>query len=122
MAPVYAVACDSKDCPALPYPQRLNARTGTVLWMLQMPWAFSRRQHGRCEGRKPFGTRPGEQNVIEKILGLRRGTRSRERMSFAQIAELLNTEAVPTRQGKMWKPGTVYKLVKDHRPALTSRE
>jgi hypothetical protein len=34
----------------------------------------------------------------------------------------LNTEGVPTRQGKPWKPGTVYKVVKDHRPNLTGRD
>lgn len=81
-----------------------------------------RRTDGRCEGRKPYGTRPGEEKAIEKILELRRAVRGKERMSFQRIAETLNAEGITTRQGGPWKPGTVYKLVKDHRPGLTTRE
>ncbi len=81
-----------------------------------------RRTTGRCEGRKPYGTRPGEERVIEKILELRRGARGRGRLSFEKIAEILNQDEVPTRQGGAWRPGTVYKVVKDHRPGLTKRE
>lgn len=76
---------------------------------------------GRCEGRKPFGTKEGEAPVIEKILSLRRAARGRERMSFEKIADQLNAEAVPTRAGGAWKPGTVFAIVKAQRPNLTAR-
>jgi site-specific DNA recombinase len=74
---------------------------------------------GRCEGRKPFGARPGEAEILERIFELRRGRGSRPRLSFAKIAALLNAEGVPTRGGGAWLPGTVYALVRAHRPNLT---
>ncbi len=71
-----------------------------------------RARNGRCEGRKPYGTRPGEAGAVERIRQLRRKPRGRKRLSFAQVAEALNTEGLPTRTGKPWKPGTVYAIVK----------
>jgi DNA invertase Pin-like site-specific DNA recombinase len=78
-----------------------------------------RRRDGRCEGRKPFGARPGEAEIIDRILLMRRGSRHMERMSFAKIATALNASGVPTRQGGVWQPGTVYQVVRDNRPRLT---
>ncbi len=66
-----------------------------------------RRATGRCEGRKPFGTRPGEADVVVRIHALRRKPRGGERLSFAAIAERLNAEGHPTRTGKPWAPETV---------------
>jgi DNA invertase Pin-like site-specific DNA recombinase len=66
-----------------------------------------RLKHGRCEGRKPFGTFPGEAEVVERIKDMRRKPRKGERLSFAAIAEQLNEEGVPTRSGKPWRPSTV---------------
>jgi DNA invertase Pin-like site-specific DNA recombinase len=79
-----------------------------------------RDRDGRCEGRKPFGDKPGESDVVQTILTMRRATRRRGRQSFAQIAAALNTAAVPTRYGKPWKPGSVYAVVKAHSPRLTA--
>jgi len=76
---------------------------------------------GRCADRKPLGTREGEAPVVEKILSLRRATRARERMSFEKIADHLNAEAVPTRNGGAWKPGSVFAIVKANAPHLTTR-
>jgi DNA invertase Pin-like site-specific DNA recombinase len=70
-----------------------------------------RRAEGRCEGRKPFGTRPGEADAVERILKLRRKPRGGERLSFAAIAERLNAEGVPTRTGKPWAAETVRGIV-----------
>jgi DNA invertase Pin-like site-specific DNA recombinase len=64
-------------------------------------------RHGRCEGRKPFGTFPGEAEIVEKIKAMRKKPRKGERLSFAAIAEQLNEEGVPTRTGKPWSPSTV---------------
>jgi DNA invertase Pin-like site-specific DNA recombinase len=66
-----------------------------------------RLKHGRCEGRKPFGTFPGEAEIVERIKDMRRKPRKGERLSFVAIAELLNQEGVPTRSGKPWRPSTV---------------
>src|SRR5438093_506522 len=49
---------------------------------------------GKCEGRKEFGERPGESEIIELMRSLRR-KREGKRMSFARIAEELNTRKVP---------------------------
>lgn len=60
----------------------------------------------RCEGRKPYGTRPGEKDILTRIIQLRlAGQRSDE------IAILLNQSGVPTRYGKRWHGGTVSKIL-----------
>jgi DNA invertase Pin-like site-specific DNA recombinase len=66
-----------------------------------------RRTEGRCEGREPFGTKPGEAETVARILKLRRKPKGGERLSFAAIAERLNAESVPTRTGRPWAPETV---------------
>jgi DNA invertase Pin-like site-specific DNA recombinase len=70
-----------------------------------------RRATGRCEGRKPYGTRPGETDVVVLIHKLRRKPRGAERLSFAAIAERLNAEGHPTRTRKPWAPETVRQIV-----------
>ncbi len=63
---------------------------------------------GRCEGPKPYGTRPSEQKILQDII----------RYHFDQgipaedIATWLNHEKVPTRHGKRWHSGTVSKILK----------
>jgi hypothetical protein len=79
-----------------------------------------REETGRCEGRKPFGTRPGEAETLELILSMRRGARGRERTSFEKIAATLNENNVPTRTGTAWKPATIYGIVKREAPRLTA--
>ncbi len=69
-----------------------------------------RRETGRCEGKKPFGTRPGEQATLARIRQLRRKARKGKRKSYAKIAAMLNDEGRPTRHGRPWKPATVYTI------------
>lgn len=80
-----------------------------------------RRRDGRCEGRKPFGTTPGEEVVLGRILKLRRHGNPMQgaRLSFQKIAATLNAEGVATRTGKPWAPATVYGIVQRLRPGLT---
>jgi DNA invertase Pin-like site-specific DNA recombinase len=66
-----------------------------------------RKATGRCEGRKPFGTKPGEAETVTLIRRLRRKPRGGERMSYDRIAAKLNADGVPTRTGKAWVGGTV---------------
>lgn len=70
-----------------------------------------RRETGRCEGRKPYGSRPGEAEVVARIGKLRRKPRGGDRLSFAAIAEQLNREGCPTRTGKPWAAETVRQIV-----------
>jgi DNA invertase Pin-like site-specific DNA recombinase len=92
-------------------------RCVTVL-KLSAARARVRAREGRCEGRKPYGHTPTEAVILERILGMRRAVKGSERMSFAKIAETLNSEGVPSRTGKAWAPGVVYNIIKAHAPQL----
>lgn len=65
-----------------------------------------RRKDGRCEGRKPFGERDGEQKVISDIQKL-----ARKGLNFTQIADKLNADAVRTRADGQWYPATVSRIL-----------
>jgi len=72
-----------------------------------------RSEEGRCEGRKPFGDRPGEELAIERMRQLRRKQQGKERrMSFAKIAEAMNNEGFQTRTGTRWVASTVQQILK----------
>jgi DNA invertase Pin-like site-specific DNA recombinase len=61
---------------------------------------------GACEGRKPYGSRPGEAEVISRILELRRaGT------AMDTIADTLNTEGVKSRSGGKWYGSAVRNIL-----------
>lgn len=66
-----------------------------------------RQSEGRCEGRKPFGTREGEADTLRRIRDLARKPKGQDRLSLANIAAKLNAEGRPTRSGKPWAAGTV---------------
>jgi len=68
-------------------------------------------QTGKCEGRKAFGEREGEQATIALMRSLRR-KRSGKQMSFAKIAEELNRQGVSTRTGAPWQTTTVQNILK----------
>jgi len=56
-----------------------------------------RAKEGRCEGRKPYGYRPGEKRVTERMRALRN-----EGLGFYQLAKKLNEEGFRTRKGTEW--------------------
>ena len=64
-------------------------------------------QHGKCEGRKLYGFRAGEADVIAQMKALREsGT------SFRQIATVLNAERIKTRTtGKRWYGSAVSQIL-----------
>lgn len=51
----------------------------------------------KCEGRKLYGDRPGEETVLERMRTLRA-----EGLGFDRLAAKLNEEGLPTRTGKPW--------------------
>jgi|KBSMisStandDraft_5_1062788.scaffolds.fasta_scaffold35170_1 DNA invertase Pin-like site-specific DNA recombinase len=65
-------------------------------------------QHGKCEGRKLYGFRAGEADVIAQMKALREsGT------SFRQIATVLNAERIKTRTtGKRWYGSAVSQILR----------
>ena len=72
----------------------------------------------RCEGRKPFGTRDGERDTIDRIFELRRKRPDGKAMSFYAIAAELNAAKLSTRTGKPWSPVTVASIFRRGRSAL----
>ena len=66
---------------------------------------------GRCEGRKPFGTRPGEAEVLKRMKQLYRKPRGGERLGFHPIAMQLNREGLSSRSGKPWSAVTVKRIL-----------
>lgn len=70
-----------------------------------------RRQKGRCEGRKPFGTRAGEQATIERMIDLRRKPKGEKRRGYHSIAKTLNIEGLLSRSGKPWTATTVERII-----------
>lgn len=67
----------------------------------------SRAKTGRCEGRKPFGARPGETEIIERMKQLRAaGT------AVDKIAATLNSEGLKARGGGQWYATSVYRILK----------
>lgn len=65
---------------------------------------------GKCEGRKAYGDKPGEEDVIELMRSLRR-KREGKRLSFARVAFELNERQVPTRTGAHWHTTTVRNIL-----------
>jgi len=62
---------------------------------------------GRWEGRKPYGTRPGEAELIERMKTLRRqGT------AVDKIAATLNAQGAKPRAGDKWYATSVYRILK----------
>jgi hypothetical protein len=65
--------------------------------------------NGRCEGRKGFGER--EEDTLEMIRALRRKPKGGKRKSFADIAQKLNDDGIPSRTGKPWHPEVIRRLL-----------
>jgi DNA invertase Pin-like site-specific DNA recombinase len=80
-------------------------RTMTVL-KLRAARERVRTRAGRCEGRKPYGERVGETEVIARARDL-----ARRGMSYSLIATTLNAERRPTRGGGRWFPATVSRIL-----------
>ncbi len=70
-----------------------------------------RRQKGRCEGRKPFGSRPGEQAILERMRALHRKPPGGDRLGPYEIAARLNQEGLSSRTGKPWHGMTVRRIL-----------
>ncbi|MBV9144365.1 MAG: recombinase family protein [Acidobacteria bacterium] len=63
---------------------------------------------GRCEGRKPYGDRPGEAAIIEQMKQLRH-----DGMSVDKIARELNTAGILPRAGARWYATSVYRVLRN---------
>ena len=67
---------------------------------------------GRCEGRKPYGDREGEAEVIALMKSLRRKRPNQKRMSYDRIAKTLKEKDIKTRSGSSeWKSNTIRRIL-----------
>ena len=73
-----------------------------------------RKEKGRCEGPRPYGSTPEEAKVLHRIGCMRRKPRAKnmKQRTFQSIADQLNEEGIPTRQGKKWDAALVYNVWK----------
>lgn len=62
----------------------------------------TKQKTGRCEGRKPYGYYPGEDEVVKRIKELYRKPYKEKRLGFGTIARKLNEEGITTRSGVQW--------------------
>jgi DNA invertase Pin-like site-specific DNA recombinase len=67
---------------------------------------------GRCEGRKPYGDREGEPEIIALMKSLRRKRPNQKRMSYDRIAKALKEKGIKTRSGSSeWKSNTIRRIL-----------
>ncbi|MCB2189821.1 MAG: recombinase family protein [Deltaproteobacteria bacterium] len=72
----------------------------------------TRQLTGRCEGRRPFGETEDEQAVIRRIRAMRRKRRNGLKgMTLQAIADRLNSEGVPTKDGLHWRPVQIHRIL-----------
>ena len=71
-----------------------------------------RAKTGRCEGRKPYGYYPEEEETIKRMRQLYRKKPGEERLSCHRIAKILNKEKRPTRKGGPWQGPQVQQILK----------
>jgi DNA invertase Pin-like site-specific DNA recombinase len=58
----------------------------------------AKERSGKCEGRKPYGAKDGESEIVTKIQELRA-----ERLTIDEVADRLNSEGFKTRCGGPWR-------------------
>lgn len=95
----------------------------SIVAKLRKARARKRAEHGRCEGRKPYGERHGEQEAIARMRQLRRKPIGKsKRMSFAKIASVLQAEGFKTRTGEAWAASSIRFILSKKQPTPTNHE
>lgn len=79
----------------------------SIVYKLRAARQRKRLATGRCEGRKPYGTRDGEQVILDRMLNLH----TLEARNFEQISRELNTAGTLSRSGKAWRPATIRRII-----------
>lgn len=71
-----------------------------------------RARKGKCEGRKAYGeVDPREREAVGRMRQLRRKRPSLPRMGYRRIAQVLQREGYPTRNGGPWRSSTVAGII-----------
>jgi hypothetical protein len=84
-----------------------------VVGKLAKARARVRRERGRCEGRKPFGTREGEAETVQRI-------RKLATKPLREIAAKLDAEGRSTRSGRPWSAEAVRLILRREEAAQTA--
>lgn len=66
-----------------------------------------KQEPGWKEGRKAYGKKEGEAPIAARIIQERRAGKT-----LTEIADRLNAENIPTREGKRWQPQTIKNICK----------
>jgi hypothetical protein len=69
-----------------------------------------RAKTGRCEGRKPYGARDGEAEVIGRIVEFRKNG-----LNYSETAAKLNALGIKVRSGGIWFPANVSRILERER-------
>ena len=80
----------------------------SIVFKLRAARQRKRAATGRCEGRKPYGSRDGEPAIINRIKEMRG-----HGMNYEQIARCLNGEGVTPRTGQ-WYSANIRKIILAH--------
>jgi DNA invertase Pin-like site-specific DNA recombinase len=73
-----------------------------------------RAKEGRCEGRKPYGTRPGEHAVIECMFAI-----YDTGVGMCSVHKQLNDQGIKSRYGQAWTAASVSRIMKRFPERLT---
>lgn len=79
----------------------------SIVAKLRSARVAKRFQTGRCEGRKPYGSRPGEETGLEMIRQCRAAGDT-----YDAIAKKLDAAGVETRGGKPWTRAAILKIAR----------
>ena len=102
------------DHPVRKYMRQIfgaNAELDKAMTVLKLRVARERirAKNGRCEGRKPYGHRPGEKKIIDQMRQMRA-----DGLAVDKIAAALNADGVKSRSGGLWYAATVNRILKAH--------
>lgn len=92
-------------------------RRVTVLKLRAARDRKSRKIGRRVEGKKAYGSRPGEAVVVARIRELYRKPHNAPRRSLQEIADILNVENRPTRTGTPWSKSALHAIISRGLPA-----
>lgn len=66
----------------------------------------------KCDGRKSYGEKDGEQAVLERVRALRRKPRLGVKLTWDEVASALNAEGLRNRAGREWTRQNLHKVCK----------
>jgi site-specific DNA recombinase len=101
-------------CSADPYRAAMRQMLGvfaeldrkTIVLKLRAARRRKKDQTGRCEGRKPYGFREGEQAILDRLTTMKVSGKNYEQMS-----DTLNKQQIKTRIGGIWYPATIRRIL-----------